>query len=130
MWETDRLAALRKALGLSQRKFAERLGIKANAVSMIEVGRNALTEKNIRLICMTFQVSEAWLRTGEGDMFVASPYEAEFIRTFRSLMPETQEALLQLGKRLLETQRKLGGANPGPPDMSSPPPQPGLPDRP
>jgi hypothetical protein len=53
---------------------------------------------------MFFQVSETRLRTGEGEMFVASPYEAEFIRIFRSLLPETQEALLHLGERLLETQ--------------------------
>jgi transcriptional regulator with XRE-family HTH domain len=105
--ETDRLITLRKALGLSQRKFAERLGIKANAVSMIELGHNSLTEKNIKLISMVFRVNEIWLRTGEGEIFVSSPYETEFLTIFRSLMPETQEALLQLGRRLLETQRKL-----------------------
>jgi transcriptional regulator with XRE-family HTH domain len=107
MEEMDRLITLRKALGLSQRKFAERLGIKANAVSMIELGHNALTEKNIKLICMAFKVNEAWIRSGEGEMFAASPYEAEFLRVFRSLTPETQDALLQLGRRLLEIQRKL-----------------------
>jgi hypothetical protein len=42
-------------------------------------------------------------------MFISSPYEAEFLEVFRSLMPETQETLLQLGRRLLETQRKLTG---------------------
>jgi transcriptional regulator with XRE-family HTH domain len=105
--EKDRLIALRKALGLNQREFADRLGIKATAVSMIELGHNSLTEKNIKLICMVFRINEVWLRTGKGEMFVSSPYETEFLATFRSLMPETQEALLQLGRRLLEIQRKL-----------------------
>jgi transcriptional regulator with XRE-family HTH domain len=107
MTETDKLKTLRRALGLNQREFARQLGIKASAVSMLEVGRNTLTERNIKVICMTFKVSEAWLRTGEGEMFVSSPYETEFLTIFRSLMPETQETLLQLGRRLLETQRKL-----------------------
>jgi hypothetical protein len=58
---------------------------------------------------MVFKVNEAWLRSGQGEMFASSPYETEFLAIFRSLMPETQEALLQLGRRLLETQRKLAG---------------------
>jgi transcriptional regulator with XRE-family HTH domain len=107
MTETERLVTLRKVLGLNQREFAKHLGITATAVSMIEVGHNSLSERNTQLICKIFKVNDAWLRTGEGEIFAASPYETEFFAVFRSLMPETQEALLQLGRRLLETQRKL-----------------------
>jgi transcriptional regulator with XRE-family HTH domain len=106
----DRMQALRKALKLNQVEFAERLGMKRTALSMIEVGNNALTDKNIKLICLTFNVNEKWLRTGRGDMFNASPYEAEFFDIFEDLMPETQRALLSLAKNLLETQKKLSAA--------------------
>jgi transcriptional regulator with XRE-family HTH domain len=102
----DRIRLIRKTLKLSQSEFAERLGIKSTALSMVELGKNALTEQNIRLICMTFNVNDAWLRNGDGEMFAASPYEKEFFEIYRSLMPETQRALLRLAQDLLESQKK------------------------
>jgi len=102
----ERIRAIRKALKLNQVEFAGRLGMKSTALSMIEVGENPLTEKNIRLICMTFNVNEKWLRTGKGEMFAASPYEQEFFKIYNNLLPETQEALLRMAKDLLEIQKK------------------------
>jgi hypothetical protein len=73
---------------------------------MIELGDNALTEKNIKLVCMTFNVNKNWLCTGKGEMFAASPYEKEFFDIYSNLQPETQKALLQLAKDLLAVQKK------------------------
>jgi hypothetical protein len=72
---------------------------------MIEVGANPLTEQNIRLICRTFNVSEDWLRTGQGEMWSASPFEAEFFDIYQKLRPETQKAILNLARDLLAGQR-------------------------
>ena len=102
----ERIRALRKALRLNQKEFAQRLGMKSTTLSMIEVGDNELTEKNIKLVCMTFNVNENWLRTGKGEMFSASPYEKEFFEIYGSLLPDTQKALLKLAKDLLATQKK------------------------
>jgi DNA-binding XRE family transcriptional regulator len=102
----DRILAIRNVLQLNQAEFAKRLGLKRTTLSMIEVGDNTLTDKNIRLICMVFNVNEQWLRTGKGDMFTASPYETEFFEIYQNLLPETQKALLQLAKNLLTTQEK------------------------
>jgi transcriptional regulator with XRE-family HTH domain len=102
----DRILELRNVLKLNQAEFAKRLGMKATGLSMIEVGSNPLTDKNIKLICMLFNVSETWLRTGSGEMFTASPYETEFFEIYKGLLPETQQALLEFSKRLLETQNK------------------------
>lgn len=66
----ERLKELRKNLGLTQQEFAERLGIKRNAVTNYEVGRNAPADMVISLICREFGVNETWLRTGEGPQFV------------------------------------------------------------
>ena len=66
----ERLKELRKRLGLTQQEFAERLGIKRNAVTNYEVGRNAPADMVVSLICREFNVSEQWLRTGEGEPFV------------------------------------------------------------
>ena len=91
---------------LSQGEFAKCLGMQSTALSMIEVGDNVLTEKNIKLVCMTFNVNENWLRTGKGEMFDASPYEKEFFKIYNNLLPEAQKALLRLAKDMLAIQKK------------------------
>jgi hypothetical protein len=83
--------------------------MKRAGLSAIEVGINPLTEKNIKLICMIFNVHELWLRTGEGPMFDASPYETDFFTIYKGLLPETQQALVRLATQLLETQERLLG---------------------
>ncbi len=65
----DRLKLLRKELGLTQEKFAERLNIKRNTLANYEIGRNEPIDAVISLICREFNVNETWLRTGEGEMF-------------------------------------------------------------
>lgn len=66
----SRIKTIRTALGLSQQEFADKIGIKRGAVANYEVGRNEPIDAVISLICREFNVSEHWLRTGEGEMFV------------------------------------------------------------
>ena len=69
----ERIKKLRKGLDLTQQEFANRLGTTRNNIAGYEVGRRSPSEAVISLICKTFNVSETWLRTGEGEMFVPSP---------------------------------------------------------
>lgn len=66
----DRIKVLRKHLGLNQTNFGEKVGIAQGHMTNIETGRREVTEKTLKVICATFNVSEEWLRTGEGEMFV------------------------------------------------------------
>ena len=63
-----RIKAIRKSLGMSQRAFGESLGASRDIISNIEQGRQAISNTLVRLICKTYNISEAWLRTGEGEM--------------------------------------------------------------
>lgn len=66
----ERLRALRKALGLSMSEFGKAIGLSHSGLSSIESKTRNVTEKHIKLVCAAFpQVSENWLRYGEGDMF-------------------------------------------------------------
>lgn len=65
----ERIKELRKALGLTQQKFADGMGVKQNTIAQYESGRNAPIDAVITLICRTYSVNETWLRTGEGEMF-------------------------------------------------------------
>ena len=68
----ERIKELRKALGLTQTKFGDRIGLKQNSVALIETGRPT-SDQTIFAICREFRVNEEWLRTGAGEMFVPSP---------------------------------------------------------
>jgi len=108
----DRIRLVRKTLGLKQGDFAHRIGLTQNTMSMIELGKAALVDKNIKLICATFAVDEQWLRSGAGEMFgAASPYEKELLEVFGRLTADAQEFVLEMAQSLLKRQeRREGGA--------------------
>ena len=103
----DRLKTVRKALGLNQKNFAEQIGLNQNSLSMIEKNHTPVTEKNIKLVCATFNVNEQWLRTGHGEMFCASPYERKMRDICMSLTLENQESLLLIAQELLKIQSRI-----------------------
>ena len=65
----DRIARVRKLLGLSQRQFGERIGVQRGTVTNYELGRNIPTETVRQMICREFGVRREWLETGGGEMF-------------------------------------------------------------
>lgn len=69
----ERIKELRKALNLTQQEFADKIGMKRNTIASYEINRNGPSNSVISLICKAFNVSEIWLRTGEGEMFLPSP---------------------------------------------------------
>ena len=73
----DRIKELRKAKGLTQFEFADRLKVSRNNIAGYETGRTEPSGSAISLICRTFSVSETWLRTGEGEMFSDTAREEE-----------------------------------------------------
>ena len=54
----ERLKKLRKVLNLNQSEFAKKIGMAQNSLSLIETGKNILTQQNINLIGLTFNVSK------------------------------------------------------------------------
>jgi len=66
----DRIKQVRKSLDLTQQEFADRLNVKRNTVATYERGKSNPSDAAVNLICREFNVNEAWLRTGEGEMFV------------------------------------------------------------
>ena len=71
MTQIERLIYLRKkVLKLTQKDFAEKIGLKRSSLSVIEAGYVNLTERNIEFICSMFNVNKKWLESGEGEIFV------------------------------------------------------------
>lgn len=89
-----RIKELRKALGLTQQKFADAIGVRQNTVAQYEMGRNPPNDTVITLICREFNVSEEWLRTGEGEMFKPKSRNEELFE-FATKVAEGQPGSIQ-----------------------------------
>lgn len=89
-----RIKELRKALGLTQQKFADAIGVRQNTVAQYEMGRNPPNDTVITLICRAFNVSETWLRTGEGEMFQPKSRNEELME-FATLVAEGDQGSIQ-----------------------------------
>ena len=102
-----RLKTLRKALKLNQSDFAKKIGIAQNSLSLIETGKNVLTQQNINLICLTFNVSKDWLEFGKGEMFNSeTPKAKEFLELYRQLSPEMKDIVFEHVKTLAEAEKR------------------------
>lgn len=64
----NRIKEVRRANGLTQTEFGEKIGVKGNTVTGYETGIRSPSDAIIVSICREFGVNETWLRTGEGDM--------------------------------------------------------------
>ena len=102
----ERLKKLRTILGLTQTEFAEKLHIKQSAYSSIESGKTKLNDRYISQICMTFDVNEHWLRTGEGSIFENVAQTQEVLDLFSKLSPESQDYMLDTLRLLLKHQNE------------------------
>ena len=66
----ERIKKILEELGLKKVEFAERLHISRPYASELCSGAKSPSDRTISDICREFGVREAWLRTGEGEMFV------------------------------------------------------------
>lgn len=88
----ERLKVLRKALNLTQQEFADRLNIKRNTIANYEAGRNKPIDAVCTLICREFNVSEAWLRDGVGEMYVTRSMNQEIAMLVNDLMADADDS--------------------------------------
>jgi transcriptional regulator with XRE-family HTH domain len=112
----ERITRIRKEKGLNQTDFAKKIGITQASLSLIELGKSKLTEANIRLICLTFGVREAWLREGKGEMLddeaLLSERERRLLELFRRLSPKAQAMIVEYVEKLLSDEQGLRGEAP------------------
>lgn len=88
----SRIKELRNSLDLTQQKFADRLGIQRGIIGKYEVDVSAPSDAVISLICREFNVREAWLRDGEGEMFEVKPRAEELGELVRKLLSDRPES--------------------------------------
>lgn len=123
----ERIIQLRKALRYTQGAFGEKIGLTASGVSNIENGIREIQERHILLILSAFpQVSEDWLRSGIGPMFIQddSPIRQvmqrydfpaiveQLLVAYDRLAPDEQKAVLKYTTELVAA--IVGNGDPAP----------------
>lgn len=119
----ERIKKILEELGLKKVEFAERLHISRPYASELCSGAKAPSDRTIRDICREFGVREAWLREGEGEMFVqdtqservaafladltkddSDTFKKRFVEMLAGLSPADWELLERMAEKL--TQKK------------------------
>ena len=114
-----RIKDLRKShLKLTQKQFADKLGLSENFVWQIEKGERIPSDRTIKDICREFHINEAWLRTGVGamkaettqrekiadfftDVLATAPDErSAFVSALADLPPEFWPLVVELAKNI------------------------------
>ena len=126
-----RLKKIRNEYHLSQEEFGNKIGIESRAhISALENGNRNITDRIVRDVCREFNISEQWLRTGEGNMHIIPEDETativselleednpfydiikEIIKTYIDLDDKSKKILQTYSKKLLENikaQKKEG----------------------
>lgn len=100
----DRIRKIRKDAGDSQQALADKLGMTRVFITQVETGANVFSDRTVRDFCRVYNVSEQWLRTGEGEPYVAVSENDELAEFFNSVMSDVDGSVR---RRLLAALRKL-----------------------
>lgn len=82
----NQIKELRSHVGLNQTDFGARIGVRQSTVAGWETGQRIPPDSAIVSICREFGVSEHWLRTGDGEMFVQISRDKEIMRFVGDVM--------------------------------------------
>ncbi|MEO2069367.1 MAG: helix-turn-helix domain-containing protein [Desulfurobacteriaceae bacterium] len=102
-----RLKELRKALGLTQKEFAEHVGRTLRAIQRYESGQRSPDETTLRLIEQIFSVNPEWLRKGKGEMFIEKE-ESSLEKLLKEFSEEEVEAVILALRIVRKLEKKKG----------------------
>ena len=103
---SERIVELIKALGIKKTIFARTLNVSQAFVSQLCSGERVPSDRTIADICREFDVSEEWLRTGTGPMFVEKTRDEELADFFGHVLArdDFKQRLLAALSRLDESE--------------------------
>ena len=103
---SERIVELIKTLGIKKTIFARTLNVSQAFVSQLCSGERIPSDRTIADICREFDVSEEWLRTGRGPMFVEKSRDEELAEFFGHVLArdDFKQRLLAALSRLDESE--------------------------
>ena len=106
--KSQRIGLVRKALELTQQKFADGLKVSKAHAGAMELGTRKVPDRIIKMICFTYGVNENWLKTGKGSMFEEGRdfKLEEVISNFKKLDDLLQDYVIKQIRLALEYQEQ------------------------
>lgn len=99
----EQIKKLRKHLGLTQQKFADRLGLKRQTIAAYEIGNIEPSDSTVLLICKEFNINEEWLRTGTGEMETPINEDDRYSHNISKLTRSDDETIIRWVNAIAET---------------------------
>lgn len=125
---SSRISTVIKSSGLTKTAFSKKIGLSQPFVSQLASGDASPSDRTIVDICREFGVSEHWLRTGDGEMFVRlsreeeitkfamsivrnpdSEFQRRFVSVLAQLTPEQWQLMEQMAHQLIDKGNKKEG---------------------
>jgi len=106
---SERIKAVRKALGMSQRDFCGGIYLSHSFYAKIETGTRNPNERIYELISNKYKVNKEWLITGKGDMFSETPPDTDIIQIteiIKELDPIFRDCIIQQIKLMANLHKK------------------------
>ena len=105
----DRLRIVRKQNKLTQKEFAESIGLLQSSYTNIENGVRSMTNQTMKLVCQNYNINEKWLLTGEGEQIDNAPKKSllEKIKNEYDFKTELQCKAMELFLKATDEQREL-----------------------
>ena len=93
---------------MSQKDFAKGICISPSFLADIENDHRKANDRLIKLISMTYGISERWIVNGEGEIFYKSPDEktTRLVNIFNQLPTDYQDYALEQLDKLLKLRKK------------------------
>lgn len=113
----ERIKKIRNDLGLSQKSFAEKMGLSRDVISNIEYGRTDVKDNVVKSICKFYRVNYFWLTEGNGEPYLGPPeilmddvieeynldeMDREIIEEYVKLSPDMRNAIKQFIRNVVK----------------------------
>lgn len=98
----ERIKIVRNNEKLSQELFAVRLSVTRNIIAKYETNLVEPTEIFIKYLCSEFGVSEHWIKTGEGDMYVPTSKDHFYAENIGELLMTDNEIIKEIVTKFSE----------------------------
>lgn len=104
----ERIKDFRKSVvQMSQREFADKLGMKQTSVSTFERPGGTVTDPTVKALCLAFNLNEDWVRYGTEPMYIQEPTFSldQFVRNHQGtdLEIEIMKAYFELDPDIRKT---------------------------
>ena len=105
----ERIAWCIEDSGLTKTAFAERINVSQSFISYLCSGKKVPSDRTIADICRVFNISEVWLRTGEGQPHIQRDEDAELLKVMEEINMSDDDLIKRIIKAywFLDEKEKL-----------------------